>query len=416
MKETHTLEFKRDITNTFLKTVSAFANYDGGTIIFGVQDDGKTIGLPNPKAACLDIENKINDAISPQPHYDLDVHEPDHTIILTVRPGLDKPYLYKGKAYKRNDTATIAVDSLELSRLILQGRNMDFEALPARNQKLSFHFLETKAKKEIGIHALTLDVLKSLNLYSNQDGYNHAAELLADQNDFPGIDVASFGDSINIIRKRITFAHESVLHQLEEALEVYRDTYQYEQIEGMERKKVSLIPEEAFREALANALIHRTWDINAQIRVCLFPDRAEISSPGGLVSGISKEEYLRGSLSVLRNPILGNIFYRLHMVEILGTGILRIRAAYEKSLKQPVFEVQENSITVILPIVTRFDLTKDEQTVYQALSRNIPKPISEILAAVPFSRSKTAMLLQSLAKKNTITILGRGRGTKYRIL
>lgn len=415
MKETHTLEFKQEITNTFLKTVSAFSNYDGGIIMFGVDDDGNKIGIKNPEAACLDIENKINDAISPQPCYELEVHEPDHTVILTVHPGLDKPYLYKGKAYKRNDTATIAVDSLELSRLVLQGRNINFEALPANNQNLTFYFLEEKAKKAIGIQNLSLDVLRSLNLYSNQGGYNHAAELLSDQNDFPGIDIAKFGESINIIQKRATFIHESVLHELEKALEIYRDTYQYEKIEGVERKKISLIPEEAFREALANALIHRTWDVNAPIRVLLFPNRAEISSPGGLVSGLSKEEYLRGNLSVLRNPILGNIFYRLHMVEILGTGILRIRAAYENSLKQPAFEVYENSIKVILPVITA-DLTGDEQTVYQVLSRNIPKSVSEITASVPFGRSKVTALLQTMAKKHYIAILGRGRGTKYKIL
>ena len=415
MKENHTLEFKQEITNTFLKTVSAFANYDGGTIMFGVEDNGNKIGIKNPKAACLDIENKINDAITPQPRYELEVHKPDHIIILTVYSGFDKPYLYKGKAYKRNDTATIAVDSLELSRLVLQGKNINFEALPANNQNLTFHFFEEKVKKEVGIQALSLDVLKSLNLYSNKDGYNHAAELLADQNNFPGIDMAQFGNSINIIQKRVAFSHESVLHELEEALKVYRDVYQYEKIEGAERKKISLIPEEAFREALANALIHRTWDVNAQTRVLLFQDRAEISSPGGLVSGLSKEEYLRGNLSVLRNPILGNIFYRLHMVEILGTGILRIRAAYENSLKQPVFEVYENSIKVTLPVIAA-DLTEDEQIIYQVLSRNIPKSISEIMAAVPFGRSKATVLLQAMAKKNYIAILGRGRGTKYKIL
>lgn len=416
MKETHTLEFKQDLTNTFLKTVSAFANYDGGTILFGVEDNGNKVGIKNPEKACLDIENKINDAISPQPHYELEVCKQDQTVVLTVHPGLDKPYLYKGKAYKRNDTATIAVDSLELSRLVLQGRNINFESLPAANQNLTFQFLEKKAQKEIGIQSLSLDVLKSLNLYSNQEGYNHAAELLADQNDFPGIDIARFGDSINIIKKRVTFSHESVLCEMEEALKIYRDTYQYEEIEGAERKKISLIPEEAFREALANALIHRTWDVHAQTRVLLFPDRAEISSPGGLVSGISKEEYLRGNISVLRNPILGNIFYRLHMVEILGTGILRIRAAYEKYLKQPVFEVFENSIKVTLPVCSAFELAEDEQIVYDVLSRNIPKPISEITALVPFGRSKVAVLLQKMAKKHYIAILGHGRGTKYKIL
>lgn len=63
MKETRTIEFKETITNTFLKTVSAFSNYEGGVIIFGVDDDGNTKGLQDVKQSCLDIENKINDSI-----------------------------------------------------------------------------------------------------------------------------------------------------------------------------------------------------------------------------------------------------------------------------------------------------------------------------------------------------------------
>ena len=57
MHETKKLEFKETITNTFLKTVSAFSNYDGGEIFFGIDDNG------NVKESCLDIENKINDSI-----------------------------------------------------------------------------------------------------------------------------------------------------------------------------------------------------------------------------------------------------------------------------------------------------------------------------------------------------------------
>ena len=107
MHETRTLEFKEKITNTFLKTVSAFSNYNGGTILFGVDDDGNVKGLPDIKQACLDIENKINDSISPQPNYTLEIQNNNQTIKLTVKSGLQKPYLYKSKAYKRNDTATI---------------------------------------------------------------------------------------------------------------------------------------------------------------------------------------------------------------------------------------------------------------------------------------------------------------------
>lgn len=125
LRETRILEFKETITNAFLKTVSAFSNYNGGTILFGVDDDGNVKGLPDVKQACLDIENKINDSISPQPNYTLEIQNNDQTIKLTIKSGLQKPYLYKSKAYKRNDTATIEVDTLEFSRLVLDGKKLD---------------------------------------------------------------------------------------------------------------------------------------------------------------------------------------------------------------------------------------------------------------------------------------------------
>ena len=415
MKETKKLEFKSDITNTFLKTVSAFANYEGGQIKFGVADDGKVIGLKDPVQSCLDIENKINDTIRPQPQYELVVQESDKTVTLIVEAGRNKPYTYKSKAYRRNDTATIEVDELELTRLILQGKNINYEELPADNQELSFKILEKRAKQEIGIKSLNKDVLKTLNLYSDSDGYKQAAALLADENEFPGIDIARFGESISIILKRVTFEHESVLEELEKAVRIYRDYYQYEEIQGIERKKVEKIPEEAFRETIANALIHRTWDVNAQIRVMMFDDRIEISSPGGLPTGISEEEYLKGNVSVLRNPILGNVFYRLHIVEILGTGIVRIQEAYKYSDKKPVCEIFDNSIKVILPVIGNADLTEDEKVVYEVLSKTMPKSISEITDMTPFGKSKVTTLLKRLARKNYVSVTGNGRGTKYKL-
>ena len=85
MRETRIVEFKETITNTFLKTVSAFSNYDGGTILFGVDDDGNIKGLPDVKQACLDIENKINDSITPQPDYTLEIQNNDQTIKMCIR-------------------------------------------------------------------------------------------------------------------------------------------------------------------------------------------------------------------------------------------------------------------------------------------------------------------------------------------
>ena len=414
MRETRTLEFKETITNTFLKTVSAFSNYDGGTIYFGIDDDGNIKGLKDVKQACLDIENKINDSISPQPNYTLEIQNNDQTIKLTVKSGIQKPYLYKSKAFKRNDTATIEADTLELSRLILEGKNIRLEELPCRQQELSFEILHRKLKEHIQIEAFNQDTLRTLNLYDNHNGYNNAAGILADTNHFPGIDIVKFGENISIIQKRETLEHISVLKAYEKSVDIFRDYYQYEIIQGADREKVEKIPEAAFREAIANALIHRAWDIESQIRVSMFDDRIEVISPGGLPSGITEEEYLSGKLSVLRNRNLAIVFYRLGFVEIFGTGITRIKQLYEEGLIKPDFEVSENTIKIVLPVFEKnLNLTENEQTVYKFLSKTMLKPISEIAPYVPFGRSKTTQLLKDMEQKGIVIVEGKGRGTKY---
>ena len=380
---------------------------------FGVDDNGNVKGIADVKQSCLDIENKINDSICPQPDYTLEV-QPEHIIKLSVKSGIQKPYLYKSKAYKRNDTSTIEVDILELSRLILEGKNIKFEELPCEDQDLSFEILYHKLKNHIQLDTFNQDTLKTLNLYDNANGYNNAAGLLADKNHFPGIDIIKFGENISIIQKRITFENMSVLKVYDKTIAIFRDYYQYETIQGTDRKKVEIIPEAAFREAVANALIHRTWDTESEIRISMFKDRIEIVSPGGLPSGITEDEYLAGKLSVLRNRILANVFYRLGFVEIFGTGITRIKELYKEGLSKPDFEVSENTIKIVLPIFEKeLSLTEDEKIVYKNLSKIMLKPISEIAPYVPFGKSKVTQLLKNMEKKGIITVEGRGRGTKY---
>ena len=413
MHETGTVEFKETITNTLLKTVSAFSNYEGGAIFFGIDDNGNIKGIADVKQSCLDIENKINDSISPQPDYTLEVQS-DNVIKLAVKSGIQKPYLYKSKAYKRNDTATIEVDTLELSRLILEGKNIKFEQLPCKEQDLSFEILHQKLKESIQIDTFNIDTLKTLNLYDNVKGYNNAAGLLADKNHFPGIDIVKFGENISIIQKRVTFENKSILEVYDQTIETFRDYYRYEIIQGAERKNIEKIPEAAFREAIANALIHRAWDVESQIRILMFDDRIEIISPGGLPAGITEEEYLSGKLSVLRNRNLANVFYRLGFVEIFGTGITRIKQLYMDGLRKPDFEVSENTIKMVLPVLEEnTNLTEDERTVYKILSKTMLKPISEIAPYVSFGKSKTTQLLKDMSRKGIILVEGKGRGTKY---
>ena len=137
-----------------------------------------------------------------------------------------------------------------------------------------------------------------------------------------------FGQNENEIRKRKTINHVSILTQFHQSITEFRDYYEYEVIKGINREKRQSIPIEAFRETIANTLVHRTWDVAANIQVSMYENRLEVVSPGGLPFGISEAEYLKGYISVPRNPILANVFFRLNYIEMFGTGIKRIQAAY----------------------------------------------------------------------------------------
>ncbi len=417
MRETRDLEFKENISsNSYMKTISAYANYGTGKIVFGVADDGNVVGISDPVSCCLSLENKINDSMKPVPEYSLSIQE-DHTICLTVEEGMHKPYLYKGKAYKRHDSATVEVDSLEYKRLIMEGVNLSFEELTSDEQELSFSRLEEELKHVMSIDELNMDILKTLELYSVQRGYNYAAALLADQNSFPGIDMVRFGASIDEIMDRETLEQVSILEQLSGSINMFRKYYQYEKIEGSERRTIEKIPEKAFREAIANALVHRTWDVRAAIKVSMYDDYIEISSPGGLPSGIGKEEYLDGQVSILRNPIIGNVFYRLKYIERFGTGILRINQAYKNALEKPAFKIYENAIVVSLPVIKTDEvLSGDERSIYEILRRYGALSRAELEKTTGFERSKVIRNLNAMLEKNIIMKHGRGRAVKYSIM
>lgn len=417
LRENKSLEFKSAISDSFLKTVSAFANYGTGEIVFGVSDEGKIIGLNDPINACLIIENKINDSINPIPNYNLDVDSKKKTVMLKVFEGLDKPYTYKNRAYKRNDSSTIAVEKLEYNRLILEGQNLDYDEIPSKKHNLDFNELEEQLVSKLKIKSLTTDTLKTLELFKDKTGYNIAAELLADSNSFNGIDIVRFGTDIDEFLDRLTLEKISVLKMYKLALEFYKRYYQYEKIIKSKRVTIETIPEVAYREAIINAIVHRTWDISAYIKVSMFSDRIEIVSPGGLPAGLSKEEFLNGKYSLLRNRTLGNVLLRLGHIEKFGTGINRIKKAYSDSPNKPQFEILDNSISVILPITTvESNLKPIEKKIFGLFTTNRVFTRNEIESETGLNKDKIIRILNKLIKLGKISKISQGKDTKYGIV
>ena len=297
--------------------------------------------------------------------------------------------------------------------MVLEGQNISYEELPASDQELHFHLLKEKLVDVLNIESFSLDTLKTLELYDDSIGYNKAGELLSDNNSFYGIDIVRFGENINIILDRETLEHRSLLMEYDQALNIYRKYYQYEVIRGSIRESSVLIPEEAFREAIANALVHRTWDVDAHIHVAMFPDKIEITSPGGLPQGVSEADFLRGGLSILRNRILAGVFFRLHLIERFGTGIRRINESYKSSKVKPVFETTENSVRIVLPVMKMNNtLSEDEDRIYTVLKGKLLSR-SMISKETGFGKSKTVNILKKLVQESYVRMYGNGRGTKY---
>ena len=148
----------------------------------------------------------------------------------------------------------------------------------------------------------------------------------------------------------------------------------------------------------------------------MHPDHIEISSPGGLPAGLGRDEYLRGFISQLRNPILANVLFRLNIIEMFGTGIVRIRSSYAEYEQKPEFDVSENAVRVTLPVTdARPALTSDEELVYRFVKEEGSTASGQIVANFGFGKDKAVKLLRSLVEKRYVEKTGTGRGTKYRV-
>ncbi len=418
-QENANLEFKEKMTHSLMKTVSAFANYHDGKIILGVKDDGTVLGVDDTQATRLSLENAINDNIAPRPDYEIREIKMGHLNIveLEIRRGKNVPYLYKGQAYRRMDTSTTQVNENELFDLMLSKRNLTYDATESNNQALGFKTLESLLQEKLGITQFDKNIMITLGLL--KDGkFNIAAELLSDQNTLvnSSTDIVRFGSTTSIILDRSRLEKCSVLTQYQKAVEMFQLHYKpFQIIEGFERVSRVKIPDAAYREAVANAVVHRDYLVGSSIQIAMFDDRIEIISPGGLPSGLSKENYLNDLISMPRNPILAGVFYRLGIIELFGTGILRIKDAYAGSEEKPIFLLEESRIRIILPVLHMPENMTNVEKVMSYLARYQEISRSEVENRMGLSRSQSYELLTRLVKAGKITRTGSGPATKYRL-
>ena len=366
--ESDNVEFKSDIppkSETYMKTVVAFANGKGGRLVFGVENGtwavtgfSKEEVFPKMDA----ITNAIFDICEPQITPNIAVQEIGGKAIIVVEiiPGMQRPYYIKSQGimagtYIRVAGTTRHAERYRVQELILEGTNRSFdqieraqtvteEEINAFCEKLYQHALElaeTDAAKA-QIQKVDKNQLLSWKLLVERNGAYHPTNgyllLDGDMEEFPdaAIQCAVFKGKVRnifITRKEFT---GPIYEQIEDA---YHFVLQHidlgSRIEGIARQDYYELPVKTIREMISNAVCHRSYLSPGKIQVALFDDRLEVTSPGMLDSEITIEKMKTG-LSKIRNRAIAAAFSYMNIVEAWGSGIPKMfREAEEYGLCEP---------------------------------------------------------------------------------
>lgn len=355
--------------HSWLKSVSAFANTRGGSIILGVRDkDHSIVGIDNIQYVSSKISEFISRKIEPAVQYELhDLKYPGDKYCLEIKVfnGPDYPYYYiqdKAKtAYVRRGDRSEPATAIELSHLVLRGLNKTFDMLPSHYLLNDISFTLFRATYN-GVAEESLEMprdLQSMKLIDESERVTYGGLLLCDQGvlaqskvvctHWKGLEKGSVDE--DAIDDKV-FERESLISLLTDAESfVINNSKKSWSIRGIQREEKSDYPYRAVREALVNALIHRDYqNIGSEVHVDMFDDRTEITSPGGMMNGSRIQDLnLYKVPSMRRNEVISDIFGRLHFMERRGSGIQRILKSYEGFGKKPEFYSDSTMFCVVLP-------------------------------------------------------------------
>jgi len=428
--ENLTTEFKREYTEEIKKTIVAFANSAGGTLYVGINDDKSIAGVDNPDDTMLQISNAVRSAIKPDLTLFVDCETEKvgkaKIIVITVQKGTACPYYIAGKGirpegvYIRQGASSVPATETVILNMIKETDGEKYETVRSLNQDLTFK--EAKKFFDMENVPFSLNQHKTLRLQTTDGVYTNLGLLLSDQSVhtvklavFEGLEKEIFKD-----RREFSGSLLKQLYEINEHLDIHNHTHA--EIKGLVRLENRNYPEDAMREALLNALVHRDYSFSSSTIISIFDDRIEFVSIGGLPKGVSLDDIMLG-ISVPRNEKLANIFYRLHLIEVYGTGIPKIMRSYADCKRKPELQATDNAFKITLPnrnmnnqkmVDNNISFTENEEKVIALLNRQSEIVRKDVETALSISQAMAVRVLRGLLDKGVIQIIGGGKKSRYR--
>lgn len=338
------LEIKRP--KSWLKSVSAFANGEGGILIFGISNDDEIVGLADAESDAERISEEIKTKLDPVPVVNLEYKEIDgkKLILLHVYPGQETPYYYIGDkqrlAFMRIGNESVTADRIQLKALVLKGSGRTYDSLPSnyRFEDMAFTKLRSVHYKRLQ-RSFNDSEFVSWGIVDENGNLTNAGALLADESPvrqsrifctrWNGLDMTSgLGEAIDDVE-----LEGCVIGQLQDAVSFVRNnSHKKWWKENDYREELPDYPERAVTEAIANAIIHRDYlQMGSEIHIDMYDDRLEIYSPGGMMDGRLIQQLNPFTVpSKRRNPLLADFFSRLGLMERRGSGMKKIIDSYKR--------------------------------------------------------------------------------------
>lgn len=427
--EGKTLEFKRDLSSPrgALKTLVAFANTSGGTLLIGVEDGTRHVrGVAQP----LDLEerlaNLISDQISPRlvPELEIVPWRSTHVVAVEVYPspgrphflkreGLDKGvYVRVGSTNRRADPELVE----ELGRYV-RGESYDEQPmLELDSEALDFRAASESFAPSRILRRRDLETLRLVTVHQGRTVPTVGGFLLFGtdrERYFPDawIQVGRFRgtDKTNIIDHTEIKTH--LVQSVEDTISfVRKHSLHGAEIGAVRRTERWNLPPVAVREAVVNAVAHADYlQRGAPIRVAIFDDRLEVENPGLLPIGLTVEDLHRG-ISKLRNRVIGRVFHALGLIEQWGSGIQRMTTAcHDAGLPAPVLEEVSTRFRVTIqthPVAEVSVTDEKNQQILQVLATADGLLTSEVAQAIGLTTRATRSRLAKLVERGLVREIG----------
>ncbi|MBE5870755.1 MAG: ATP-binding protein [Lachnospiraceae bacterium] len=354
--ESKDLEFKEKLpedSKKYMKTIVAFSNGDGGRLIIGVNDDREVVGVE--QTAVFSMIDKITNAISDscEPLIIPDIAPQavgDKTVIVVeISAGRQRPYYLKSLGmdkgtFIRTAGSTRLADRPFIQEMYYEDENRSFDNVVNKDIEVTDADIKSfcedmkkeaqrncmdekdakKVKTPTKNNLITWGILKEENgVVRPTYAYYYLRGL---DGVMSQIQCAVFkGNTRGIFVDKREY-EGNLWEQVEQAYQfVLRNIHLGARIKGIHRQDVYELPPESIRELIINAVVNCSFLQRSLVQVAIYDNRLEISSPGGLMPGVTIEKMKEG-FSKVRNHGIANAFVYMNLIEQWGSGIPKILA------------------------------------------------------------------------------------------